>query len=310
MPQKIVSRSPRSNKTPTPQSRNTLTKIELVLEKREQERLDIGIAPRPVLRCGLPLKKPAKDYLVHASRDGNCSLKVKADPEFGMPFGRDLLTPLWLFSEAYAQKSRTIRFESGRAMLRSMGLNEDGHTFKWVTGSIERNFGATWEFDIEQERLGKIRRDRHYFRLVSRATLWFNKDDGQLALDGDDFQNSITLTEEAYALALHRGYQARLELETVAAISNAPGATRLFLILRDRCAEIPEHKPYDWIPLTGPTGLDLEIGVKPYGEQKKWRQIVKKWLKEIRAFWPECPTEICKGRDGWYRLKIYPAKPA
>ena len=123
MPQKIVSPARRSNKTPTPQSRNTLAKIELVLEKREQDRLDVGIAPRPVLRCGLPLKQPKPDYLVHASRDGNCSLKVKADPEFGMPFGRDLLTPLWLFSEAFAQKSRTIRFKSGRAMLRSMGLN-------------------------------------------------------------------------------------------------------------------------------------------------------------------------------------------
>ena len=68
-----------------------------------------------------------------------------------MPFGRDLITPLWLFSEAYAKKSRTIRFPSGRAMLRSMGLHEDGHSFRWVTGSIERCFGATWEFTIEQE---------------------------------------------------------------------------------------------------------------------------------------------------------------
>ena len=288
----------------TAQKLNKLTKIELVLDKREENRLDLGVVPRPVLRCGIPLQKPAKDYLVHTSRDGNCELNVVADPRYGMPFGRDLLTPLWLFSEVYAQKSRTIRFKSGREMLRSMGLSEQGHSFKWVTGSIERNFGATWEFTIEQEFMNKIRRDRHYFRLVSSATLWFNQDTNQLDFEGESFQNTITLTEEAYALALKRGYQARMELETIANLSQSPGATRLFMILRDRCAQVPEHKQYGWIPLTGPQGLDVELGVNPYAEQRNWRRNVKKWLEEIKRYWPECPTEIHEGRDGYYRLMV------
>lgn len=290
--------------TVTAQKKNKFDKIELVLDKREENRLDIGVVPRPVLRCGIPLQKPAKDYLIHTSRDGNCTLKVKADPEFGMPFGRDLMTPLWLFSEVYAQKSRTIRFNSGRAMLRSMGLNEDGRTFKWVTGSIERNFGATWEVSIEQQIMNRVRRERHYFRLVSSAVLWFNQDRNQLEFESDGFQNTITLTEEAYALALKRGYQARMELEAVAALSQSPGATRLFMILRDRCAQVPEHKQYGWIPLTGPAGLDIEMGVNPYTEQASWRYQVRKWLDEVHRVWPESPTEIHKGRDGFYRLKV------
>jgi len=291
-------------KNGTAQTHNKLDKIELILSKRDENRLDIGVMPRPVLRCGIPLQKPEKDYLVHTSRDGNCTLKVKADPEYGMPFGRDLITPLWLFSEVYAQKSRTISFSSGRAMLRSMGLHEDGRTFKWVTGSIERNFGATWELTIEQVIMNRVRRDRHYFRLVSSATLWFTPHRDQLDFEGQGFQNSITLTEEAYALALKRGYQAKLELEVLAELSQSPGATRLYMILRDRAAAIHESKSYAWIPLTGLQGLDLQMGVKPYAEQRNWRRNVKDWLDEIKHYWPECPTEIHEGRDGIYRLKV------
>ena len=290
--------------TVTAQKINKIDKIELILDKREENRLDLGVVPRPVLRCGIPLQKPAKDYLVHTSRDGNCELNVVADPRYGMPFGRDLITPLWLFSEVQAQKSRTIRFSSGRSMLRSMGLSEQGHTFKWVTGSIERNFGATWEFTIEQEFMNKIRRERHYFRLVSSAVLWFTPDRDQLDLEGEGFQNSITLTEEAYALAMKRGFQARMELETIANLSQSPGATRLFMILRDRAATVHESKSHTWIPLTGPQGLDVELGVNPYDQQRRWRQLVKKWLEEIKRYWPECPTEIHEGRDGYYRLMV------
>jgi hypothetical protein len=291
-----------------------MEKVELILEKRYESRLDIGVIPRPVLRCGIPLKKP-KDvsYLIHTSQDGNCTLKVKADPEFGMPYGRDLLTPLWLFSEAYARKSPIISFRSGREMLRSMGLNEDGRTFRWVTGSIERSFGATWEFTIWREFGGRVARDREYFKLVRRARLWFTKDRDQLDFNADGFENVIVLTEDAFALAMKRGYQARVELEVVAALSQSPGATRLFMILRDRAAEVPEHKPYAWLPLTGPLGLDLQMGVKPYANKNKrrWRQLVRGWLKEIGDHWPQCPKpeDIHEGRDGFYRLKVRRAHP-
>lgn len=290
----------------TARASNKLQKIELILKQREEERLEIGVAPRPVLRCGIPLLRPAKDYLVHEARDGNCTLTVTADPRYGMPFGRDLITPVWLYSEAYSQKTRTIHFESGRSMLRSMSLNEDGYTFKWVTGSLERNFGATWEFTIDHEFRNRVRRERQWFRLVSKACLWFTKDKDQLDLAADGFENVITLTEDAYAFAMKRGYQAKLELQVLAALSPSPGATRLYMILRDRCAQVPEHKPYTWIPITGPAGLDTQMGVTPYGETRRWKHLLKKWLVEIRRYWPECPDgdDIHQGPDGFWRLQI------
>jgi hypothetical protein len=283
-----------------------------LLDKRSENRLDIGTIPRPVLRCGIPLKKPKAGYLIHTSQDGNCTLKVKADPEFGMPHGRDLLTPLWLFSEAYARKSAVIRFRSGREMLRSMGLNEDGRTFRWVTDSIERSFGATWEFTIWREFGGKVARERHYFKLVRRARLWFTKDRDQLDFSEEGFENIIELTEDAYELAMERGYQARVELEVVAKLSQSPGATRLFMILRDRAAEVPEHKPYTWIPLSGPEGLDLQMGVKAYANQRRWRQLLRGWLEEIGRYWPQCPKpeDIHEGRDRYHRLKVRRAHEA
>ena len=102
--------------------------------------------------------------------------------------------------------------------------------------------------------MNPVRRERHYFRLVSSAVLWFTMDRRQLDFEGEGFSNEITLTEEAYELALKRGYQARLELEVVSALSQSPGAMRLYMILRDRSATVPESKLYAWMPLTGPGG--------------------------------------------------------
>lgn len=305
----------------TPNKQNKLIKAETVIDLREKGRLDIGVMPRPVLRCGIPLQKPPKDYLEHISWDGNCTLSLTAHPRHGMPFGRDLLMPLWLYSEAYAQKSRTIRFDSGRSILRAMGLREDGDSFQWLTGSMNRNFYATWTHIIEQEVGTRVRQLPYIFHLVESAELWLTRDKRQLSFTAGGYENSITLTHPAYEFAMHRGYQAKVELNVVSALSASPGACRLFMILRDRCAMIPSHKPHGWIPISGTHGLDSQMGVKPYENQKLWRQTLRRWLADIRRHWPECPDGkmIQQGAvDEFWRLQIprclpiseHPAKPS
>ena len=62
--------------------------------------------------------------------------------------------------------------------------------------------------------------------------------------------------------------------------------------------------------MNGPAGLDVEMGVKPYERQRDWRRKVSEWLEEIKRVWPECPTEIHEGKDGFYRLQIPRRLPA
>jgi hypothetical protein len=290
----------------TRQQRNRQREIEIINTKRDARRLDIGYMPREVVRCGIPLSKPRRDYLIHTARDGNGVLKVKADPEFGMPFGRDPLSALWLFTEARERKSPIVEFESPRQLLLSIGLPVDGYTYEWAVGSFERNFGATWEYSIEDAyRAGKVK-ERIWLRLVRRAVLWYNTKPDQMALEGDGFKYRVELTDEAFELAM-KG--ARVEIETCAALSQSPGEMRLFMILRDRCATVPQGD-YSFIPLTGTYGLDKQMGVQSYANQKLWRQKVRRWLHDVDEFWPSCPKEIYQGGDGKFRLKIeYVAPP-
>lgn len=289
------------------QQLNKLEEIAETLELRGKGALVVGTVPRPVVRNHLPLLHPASDYLVHTTRDGNCEMTVTADARYGMPFGRDPLVQLWLFSEAVRQKNRTIRFRSGREMLQSMGLKESTYNKRWARDALKRSFGATWEVVIKHSvGEGRHQEELRSFRLTSGHSLWFDDKTRQLVLDSGE--NSITLSEEAYALALKKGYQAHFEIKTVAALSSIPGAMRLFLILRDRCSVLTED--HGWIPITGPTGLDTQLGVAPYANQRLWRQTLREWLEEIKERWPECPTEIHEGRrDGHYRLMITPAEP-
>jgi hypothetical protein len=292
----------------TRQRRNKLQRIEIINTKREYGRLDTGYMPREMQSTGIPLKKPHKDYLIHVARNGNGVLKVKADPEFGMPFGRDPLTSLWLFSAAKENNSPIVTFDSPRQLLLNMGLPVDGYTYKWAVGSFERNFGATWEYTIEDNFLrGKVK-DRRWLRLVDRAVLWYNTSPEQMALEGDDFKFRIELTPSAFEMA-KKG--ALIELETVAALAPAPGPMRLFMILRERCARVAEGE-HEWIGLTGEYGLDKQMGIsQPYKDQHDWRKWLRRWLRSVAEWWPDCPTpdDIHQDRQGYFRLQIRHVDP-
>lgn len=43
-------------------------------------------------------------------------------------------------------------------------------------------------------------------------------------------------------------------------------------------------------PLFGSTGLGLQLGSIEYGRPRDFRQKLAKWLREIKAWWPECPA--------------------
>jgi hypothetical protein len=84
------------------------------------------------------------------------------------------------------------------------------------------------------------------------------------------------------------------------------GALQLYLLLRDRCAQIDlKEKSHGWIPIHGPNSLESQLGwVRgPKPEMVRWH--VTQWLRMIRTgVWPECPGEIHKGGDGNWRLPI------
>lgn len=270
-------------------------------------------------RCGFPLQKPAADYLEHLRHDGDVKITIEASRRFGMPFGADILTLLWCFTTALDWKTRTLKFKRANTILRAMGLPPENYNYKAVVKSFERIFGCKYTFEWWEVVPGKGKK-RHLEQAVlfDSLALWFHENDDQMPLEGDGFENEIVLSEFAWTW-LHRTNW--FATEPAYALRQVPGAIQLYFVIAGRGPRLKGEGDLCEIPITGPDGLDKQIGGATYhGDgQKRWRQLLRKWLKDIKTAWPECPAELVKlngekrygvEKFGWYLCIGYFAAPA
>jgi len=77
----------------------------------------------------------------------------------------------------------------------------------------------------------------------------------------------------------------------VAALANAPGILDLYVWLVWRTWSL-EAGWQARVPLLGITGLIQQLGSKEYSRECDFRQKLGKWLREVKAWRPECPATI------------------
>jgi hypothetical protein len=97
----------------------------------------------------------------------------------------------------------------------------------------------------------------------------------------------VTLSE-AFHIEIER-HKIPVERRVVAALANAPGTLDLYVWLVWRSWSLKEGQVAR-VPLFGSTGLAQQLGSKEYGRQRDFRQKLGKWLREVKAWWPECPA--------------------
>lgn len=270
-------------------------------------------------RCGFPLKKQPASYRKHERHDGDVKVTIAADPEFGMPFGADILTLLWCFTQAVNRQSRVIHFRAAADIMRGMRLPPDGRNYRAIVGSFQRIFGAKYTFewcDVFPRKNGKLAKRRTVVQalLFDKLVLWFHDNEQQMPLEGEGFENEIVLSEFAWKW-LHRTNW--IETSPAYALRQTPGALQLYLLIAGRGPRLQRQEDFVDIPVTGPEGLDHQIGGVIYGGregQKRWRQLLRKWLQEIELVWPDplpkgkFPARLVKGEGGWYlRIGWFPA---
>jgi hypothetical protein len=273
--------------------------VELIRLKREQGNQTLGFSSRPFVLCGLPVRRPPKDVLLHERHNGKFLLEVTGHPKYGLPYGQDRLVPIFLATLAVRQKSQTIRFASAAEMLDTFGLQLGGKQYRRLIAAFERIFGSTIFFgtDTQTDRAKVFR--RHRFSFLTEAQLWYTRCPEQQFLPGE-LQNSVVLSDEFYSEVCT--HPVPTDLEAVKTFASFPAVLDLFMWLTYRCFT---SKHEEEIPLFGPAGLANQLGVVEYQRERKFRERLDGWLRSIRAAWPECPAEISPaGRS----LRIAPAQ--
>lgn len=265
--------------------------VEIVRLRREQSSQALGFSSRPFVLCGLPVKKPSKNQLLHERRNGQFVLQVTGHPDYGLPFGQDRIVPIFLATLAVRQQSQTIRFKSATEMLDTFGMQQGGSQYRRLVAAFSRVFGATIFFgsDTQLEKARVVHKAR--FNFMQEAQIWYARDPNQRFLPGE-FENVVVLSEEFYREVT--SHPIPTDLEAVKVLSSSPAVLDLFMWLSYRCFTT---KTRETIPLFGTFGLARQIGTVEYSRPRRFRQMMEQWLTMIRAVWPECPAVISKDGD-------------
>jgi hypothetical protein len=271
----------------TKQSLRKIEAVHLVREQRDGRRQDLAFNARPFVLCGLPLRRLPSDKLLYTRRNGKFFLQVLGHPQFGLPYGQDRLIPIWVATIAVRQRSRVVRFGAASEILDFFRLFNDGKRYRRLMEGFQRVFGATMFFGTYDEPDRELVLDWARFHFFDDLHLWFHKTEAEPGTL-PHHQNCVVLSEAFYdEIDQHR---IPVEREVVAALANAPGVLDLYLWLVWKTWSLNNHTAR--IPLFTAGGLASQLGSGEYSADRFFRRKLTRWLAEVKAFWPHCPTQI------------------
>lgn len=267
-----------------------LEAIQLIREQRDNGKQQLAYNARPFVLCGIPLRRPPKGQLLHSRHSGKFFLQIAAHPHFGLPYGQDRLVPIWVATLALQQKSRAVHFSSAAQMLDFFRLPKDGPHYRRIVQGIQRIFAATIFFGTEEQPSGASLIDWARFHFFDRIQLWFNTNERGQPSEFEHRENVITLSEAFYReIDQHR---IPVEREVVAALAHAPGLLDFYVWLVWKSWTVNGTPAR--IPLFAPNGLSEQLGTSEYSGDRFFRRKISRWLRQVKALWPECPASISK----------------
>lgn len=269
---------------------NELLKVRM---KREEGDQKIGFNSRPFVLCGLPYR--SQDDLVWERQNGDIFLKVKGDPEYGLPYGQDRIVPIFLATQAIRQQSRHIKWDTAGEVLDLFGLSRAGSNYQRLIERFKRIFTSTIHFGTEDEE-GLI---WNRFHFMDEMELWFDwKDFDTMTLpmeraqededtEIEDIKNQVVLSE-AFWNELQE-HPIPIDIYAVRALTDSPGALDFYcwLVWRSWQARKPLR-----IPLEGESGLFAQLGMKQDQATREKRRRIRNWLDRVEAAWENCQAHL------------------
>jgi hypothetical protein len=266
-----------------------LQSIDLVREERDSSCQELAYTSRPFVLCGIPLRRPPVHQTIHTRRNGNLWLEIIGHPWYGLPFGQDRLILIWITTLVVLQKTRTVRFNSASQLLEYFELPKNGHHYRRMIDGFQRIFAATILFGTEEQRERAKISELARFHFFDRVQLLYDRERVAEPRLEPKSTNVITLSEFFYEeVSRHR---IPAERRVLAALANAPGRLDFYMWLVWRTWTLHSEKTSS-IPLYGPNGLVHQLGTAEYARDRRFKEKLGEWLREVKAWWPACPASI------------------
>ena len=258
--------------------------VELARQKRDLQQQDIGFSSRPFTLCNLPVR-PMKDRAVYERRNGKFFLRIEAGQGKELPYGRDRLVLILVATMAVQQQTRVVKLGSASDILRLFGLGQSGTHYRKLMASFDRIFSATIYWGMHGQVDNRRFIDQHKVSMLDHLRLWYSDVEHT---HGAAFENIVTLSQPFFDELM--AHPIPVDMEVVRGLLDSPGELDFYIWIVLRTWAIQRGGRAE-IPLLGPNSLREQLGTQVRAE-RKFRQMVRNWLKHTKAFWPHCPAEL------------------
>lgn len=250
-----------------------------------EEARKVGYTSRLLVQATLPHSKPEPDEYIFQRSNGYVTLKIIADPAYGLPYGTyPRLVLAWMTTEAVRTKSPVLELgDSLRQFTSKMGLGYNGG----VRGSgprlrehLRRLLTCTVSADMQREgvwhNLG--------FRPVEKIDMfWDPKNPNQTTI----WRSAIRLNQTFFEEVIRQPVP--IDLHAIKALGLGKNASSMALDiyqwLTHRFSYLRESVNIPW------EALQLQFG-GDYGRLRKFKEKFNQHLKVVMQYYPQANVEV------------------
>jgi len=296
-------------------------KLKKIKNDRMELNQDLGWLFRPLALCPFPSKPLQKREVKYRGKTteehgvlwerkaGKFSVEIIGHPDYGVPYGQDTLIILFLAIEARKQGKRKIKIDFYRDFCRMFDINSnDGRRYRQIVNSLNRIRHS--QFSWSDKNIETRQKGLHYIYIEELDLFCDPKYPDQKPL----YDQYILLSERFWDEI--NKHKIPFNLEAVRYLKGKAGHLNYYIWLSYRVALnflsnkniIEKHlkkisdplikektnapKPKtDFIPFWGPNGLIDQLSTQ-ITRRPTFRLEFKKWHKQAKELWPDCPAEI------------------
>lgn len=226
---------------------------------------------------------------------GDYKVLIQGSTRYGFPFGRDILTILYLIKVALEQDNNgVISFNGLKDYLDLFAIDTAGGRYKAAANSFKRIRYATWYWEDNREGIEKSVK----FDIIKSWNVWFDEDQ---EATNPMFESVIELSKEFWDIV--KQYKIPYKIEAVKKLKQNPTTLNLYLYLVYRThTNWLSEKSEVFIPFFGSNGLknQMSSGISRNADFKK--KLIKS-VEEIRDVWDDAPFYLKEEKDSMKKGK-------
>lgn len=208
--------------------------------------------------------------------------------KYGIPYGTlPRLISAWITTEAYRTKTRKIQLGLSLShFLRELDLDISGGkngTIRRVKNQLQRLCHCEIGYKTKIEEEEKIRYQSSHYKLIAGEEFWDWKTPNQTEL----FGSHILLTQDFFSKLMEKPVP--VDMRALKALKSSALALDLYMWLTYRVSYLDGYTELNWDQVMNQLGAE-------YNETKQFARKARKYLKTIKAFWPDLNYKTPYGR--------------